>query len=113
MSVETFFYLKTISRVVSDVLFVVGLAFFFYLMHKKEKDPPGRIPKSEWPLYTDRVLAHKEAKKFFMTCVNSRRKGADLLEKLEWENYFDEITRTKPDITWQEILEPVKRSQNV
>ena len=39
-----------------------------------------------------------------MTCVNSRRKGVDLIEKLEWENYFNEVTRSNPNITWEEIL---------
>ena len=94
---------QTLLNAFLDVLFIASLALFLYLQDKKN-NPPGRIPRSEWPRTTDRVIDHKRAKEFFMTCVNSRRKGLDLVERLEWENYFEEITRSKPDITWEEIL---------
>ena len=93
----------TMFHVFLDVLFIANIALFFYLLHKKN-NPPGRIPRSEWPRPTDRVVDHKKAQEFFMTCVNSRRKGVDLIEKLEWENYFNEVTRSNPNITWEEIL---------
>ena len=57
----------TMFHVFLDVLFIANIALFIYLFHRKN-NPPGRIPRSEWPRPTDRVVDHSVAVRYSFLC---------------------------------------------
>jgi hypothetical protein len=90
------------------------LAYFYTKKPAKvveQKDEEGRIPRSQWPLRTDRVADYQwDALDFFQTCMTSRRGETDFLGKIEREQYFRECLQNNPDITWRELTSSAERA---
>lgn len=92
-------------------LFTLQVSAMFivvYAIIKGEFPKPSKILKKKeekWPAITDKVTAYKkDPYQLFMLYMTNHVKEADWLDKIEWENYYREAIKQKPNITWQELV---------
>ena len=105
MEINIIAELKAISSFLLQVAIVMTIGY--WLMTGEFPKPSKIFKKKEeqWPLGSDKVTDYKkDPYQFFMLYMTNHVKGADWLDKIEWENYYREAIKQRPDITWQELI---------
>lgn len=99
----------------SFILQVSATLIVIYTVIKGEFPKLSKIFKKkeeQWPLGSDKVTDYKkDPYQLFMLYMTNHVKGADWLDKIEWENYYREAIKQRPDITWQELIK-IKQESN-